>query len=159
MEVERDVAESGGGVVLGREIGAVHRAGSQELQTRKGAAVELLAQAMLAVPEAHIIQPVIHHFAPGVYARQWFSEKGEVTIGKVHRKETVNILAAGKVMVVNVVDDKDRVIITAPYVWVAPPGSRRAVVTLERTSWITIHVTEKTDLAEIEKEFIVGDEE
>lgn len=38
-------------------------------------------------------------------------------------------------------------------------GSRRAVMTLERTTWITIHVTEKTDLAEIEKEFIVGESE
>ena len=159
MEVERNLAESGGHQLLGREIGALHQPGSQELQSSKNAAVDALQAAIAARPETHVIQKVLHHFAPGVYARQWFSDVGEVTVGKVHRKQTINILAAGKVMVVNAADDKDRVIITAPYVWVAPPGSRRAVVTLERTSWITIHVTEKTDLAEIEKEFIVGDAE
>ena len=50
-------------------------------------------------------------------------------------------------------------IITAPYVWVSPPNSRRAVFTLERCSWVTIHVTESTDLAQIEEEFIMGEEE
>jgi hypothetical protein len=152
------VVEPVGGGLPGRAVGAVHNLGSTELQASKNAKIDALTAAIHSL-NSPLLRPVLHHFAPGVYARQWFSEKGEITVGKIHRKETINILAAGKVMVMNAADDKDRVIITAPYVWVAPPGSRRAVVTLERTSWITIHVTDKTDLAEIEDEFIMRDSE
>lgn len=147
--MESHLVESGGDLVPGRELS---RLGTPEQQAAKLSRVLELQKALVGAAPAH--QPVQHHFAPGVYVRQWFSREGDVTVGKAHRKQTINILAAGKVMVVNVADDRDRVIITAPYVWVAPPGSKRAVVTLETCCWVTVHVTNETDLEKIEAEFI-----
>lgn len=163
MAVERDVDQSVGDLVPSPAVesriatGDQHAAGLPEVVAAKHQAVDALQNALMAMPSLHVKQHVLHHFAPGVYARQWFSHAGEVTVGKIHRKHTLNILACGKVMVVNAADDKDKVIITAPYVWLSPPGSRRAVLTLEDCSWITIHVTTETDLEKIEAEFIMGE--
>lgn len=140
--------------------GQVDKAGPPEKVEAKMAAVTRLRKVLETLPSSLHTQQVTHHFAPGVYCREWRSViPYEITIGKRHRRETVNILAHGKVMVVNVADHRDRVIITAPHVWVAPPGSKRAVVTLEPCSWVTVHVTSETDLAKIEAEFIMGDDE
>lgn len=151
------MAESGRDLVLRWQV---ERSGSAEVVDRKTAAVLRLQDLLKRVPSTLSTQQVTHHFAPGVYCREWRSTiVGEITIGKRHRKHTTNILAAGRVLVVNVADEQDRVIITAPYVWVSPPGSKRAVLTLEPCSWVTVHVTSETDLEKIEAEFIMGDDE
>lgn len=155
--MESNLAESKRDLVL---RGQVDLPGDPDLVARKLSSILALQTALQAAPSTLHTQQVTHHFAPGVYCREWRSViPYEVTIGKRHRKETVNILAAGRVLVVNVSDHRDRVIITAPHVWVAPPGSKRAVVTLEPCSWVTVHVTSETDLEKIEAEFIMGDDE
>lgn len=155
--MESNLAESERDLVL---RGQVDLPGDPDLVSAKLSTILKLQQALQAVPSTLHTQQVTHHFAPGVYCREWRSViPYEITIGKRHRKETVNILAAGRVLVVNVADQRDRVIITAPHVWVSPPGSKRAVVTLEPCSWVTVHVTSETDLEKIEAEFIMGDDE
>lgn len=42
----------------------------------------------------------------------------------------------------------------APVTFVSSPGTKRVVYALWHTIWTTIHVTDKTDLAEIEEEII-----
>jgi len=132
-----------------------------------------LAKAMMQQPEVVVGEfdgndefPVQHHFANGVYCRQTFLPAGSLVIGKKHKYDTNNILAAGKIATVNPgVPDEIR---EAPSVWRSPAGTKRAVVTLEDAVWITTHpidpswgiedldkieefVTIKEDLPEVEK--------
>lgn len=154
--MESNVAESKRDLVL---RGQVDLPGAPDFVAQKLCSVLKLQDAIKKFPQStnHF---VTHHQAPGVYVREWRStHPDELTIGKRHKRTTINILAHGKVLVVNVADDRDRVIITAPHVWVAPPGSKRVVLTLEPCVWITVHPTELTDIEDIERDIIMGDEE
>lgn len=95
--------------------------------------------------------PVQHHFAPGSYAREMTLPEGSVIIGKIHRHAHVNVISAGRVRVLTEFGMEE---LSAPCTFVSQPGTKRVVHALENTVWTTIHVTNSTDLAEIEKEII-----
>lgn len=95
--------------------------------------------------------PVQHHFAPGTYAREIYMPSGTVIVGKVHRHAHVNVISAGAVVVLTEFGHEELV---APVTFVSKPGTQRLVVVLEDTVWTTVHATDSTDLAEIEKEVI-----
>lgn len=96
--------------------------------------------------------PVQHHFAPGQYAREIFIPQGSLIVGKRHVHAHVNILSLGKVMVFS--EHFGLQEMQAPYTFVSPPGTKRVIAALEDTIWTTVHVTDKTDLSEIEAELI-----
>ena len=89
-----------------------------------------------------------HHFAPGVYARELFIPKGTVLTGKIHKTEHLNIISQGKISVAT--EDGPK-LIEAPHIMVSKPGTKRAGYAHEDTTWITIHVTDETDLDKIEE--------
>lgn len=92
-----------------------------------------------------------HHYAPGAYAREMLLRKGSIVVGKIHKHAHINVVSKGDVLVVTE-DGLKR--ITAPSTFVSKPGTKRAVYALEESIWTTVHVTEKTDLVEIEEEMI-----
>ena len=96
-------------------------------------------------------QDVHHHFAPGVYARELRLAKGTLLTGKIHKTEHLNIISAGRIAVVWPGGKK---VIAAPHIMVSKPGVKRVGFALEDTVWITIHVTEETDLEIIEDQVI-----
>jgi quercetin dioxygenase-like cupin family protein len=95
--------------------------------------------------------PVQHHFSPGVYAREMFIEAGIAAIGKVHKYENMLIMSQG---VAELLVDGRPQRIKAPHIWVSPPGTQRAVYAITDCVFVSVHGTHKTDLAEIEEEFI-----
>lgn len=98
---------------------------------------------------------VFHHFAPGSYGRELHMPAGMIVIGKIHKHAHINVISKGYVVVVT---EHDGVLeYTAPCTFVSKPGTKRVVLTLEDTVWTTMHVTDKTDLAEIEREVIAQD--
>ncbi len=96
---------------------------------------------------------ITHHFAPGVYAREMWMPAGCLITGKIHMTEHLNILSQGKVSVSN---QGDSITMEAPYTFVSPVGTKRAIYAHEDSTWTTIHVTELTDPEEIEKEIIAN---
>lgn len=94
---------------------------------------------------------ITHHFAPGVYARQMFVPKGILLTGKIHKTEHLNIISQGHFSVSNLGETKH---ISAPYTFVSPAGTKRAIYAHEDSTWTTIHVTEETDLDALEQETI-----
>ncbi len=94
---------------------------------------------------------VIHHFAPGNYAREIFHPKGVVVIGKIHRHAHVNVISQGEV---HVITEDGTVRRKAPCTFISEPGTKRCVYALEDTVWTTIHPTHETDLEKIEEEII-----
>ena len=98
--------------------------------------------------------PLTHHFAPGVYAREILLPEGHVIIGKIHKHAHLNFLMTGKVSVSTEEGSKDMI---APCIFTSYAGTKRAVYAHEDSVWVTIHVTDKTDLAEIEDDIIAKD--
>jgi len=118
--------------------------GMADLLLAKIAAGELLAQDC----------PVTHRFTPGCYLREILMPKGTRIIGKIHATEHFNILLTGRVTVLTAEGVEE---ITAPHTFISKAGVQKVVYIHEDCIWQTVHVTDKTDLEEIEKEVICED--
>jgi hypothetical protein len=112
-----------------------------------------LAQSTGEAPKCDLneVFPVRHIFSPGAYAREMQLPMGHWITGKIHKHAHLNFVTKGRVAVVT----EDGVsFITAPYTFVSSVGTKRLVLVLEPTTWTTVHVTDKTDLEEIERDVI-----
>lgn len=98
--------------------------------------------------------PLTHTFASGSYARTIYIPKDTLVVGKIHRHDHLNMLMAGRVVVATEEGPRK---IEAPQVLVSKAGTKRVVYTYTDTIWTTVHLTEKTDLEEIEDEIIAKD--
>lgn len=94
------------------------------------------------------LMPLKHSFAEGVYVREIFIPKGTALTGKIHRHSHPNFLMKGEVIVVT--EGGGREHLKAPLSIISKPGTKRAILALEDTVWITVHATTETDLAKIE---------
>ena len=99
--------------------------------------------------------PVKHHFAPGAYGREMTLPAGLVVVGKIHKHAHINVISKGRVRVFTEQEGIRELV--APCTFVSSPGTKRVVCVDEETVWTTVHVTDKTDLAEIEREVIATD--
>ena len=96
--------------------------------------------------------PLTHVFAPGVYMRTIFIKAGCVVVGKIHKHTHGNILSQGRVTVVTESGGEEH--LQAPLTMVSCAGTKRALVAHTDVVWTTIHVTNATNLDELEKELI-----
>jgi quercetin dioxygenase-like cupin family protein len=112
--------------------------------------VAMLEHAMLNSGQT-IELPVQHDFAHGLYSRTIFIPKGATAIGKIHKTEHMTIISQGSVIIAT---ENGPMQVTAPALFVSPPGSKRAAYALEDTLWTTIHGTSETDLEKLESELI-----
>jgi len=72
-------------------------------------------------------------------------------VGKIHKHAHLNMLMLGQAVVAT----EDGIhTYTAPYVFTSLPGTKRVVVAVQDVIWVTVHLTEETDLAKIEAEII-----
>jgi hypothetical protein len=95
--------------------------------------------------------PLRHIFAPGAYAREMTLPAGHWIIGKIHKHAHLNFISKGRVAVLT---EEGVMFMSAPYTFVSSVGTKRFVLVLEDTIWTTVHITDKTDLEEIEQEVI-----
>jgi quercetin dioxygenase-like cupin family protein len=119
--------------------------------------IHRLEDFLLSMPEdekVDIDAMTFHHFAPGVYAREMKIPKGVVVTGKIHKTTHLSIVSQGKI---SIATEEGNKIIEAPAIFVTKPGTKRAAYALEDTTFITIHVTEETDLDKIEQLVIAKD--
>lgn len=93
------------------------------------------------------IEPT-HRFADGIYAREIIIPAGTLIVGKVHRTRHLNVISQGRISVWSANEGVRH--ITAPFSFVAEPGTQRLGFAHEDTVWTTIHGTSETDLAVLE---------
>lgn len=98
--------------------------------------------------------PVTHRFSPGLYLREILMPKGTRIIGKIHATEHFNVVLTGSCTVITA---EGREEITAPHTFISKAGVQKVVIVHEDCQWQTLHVTDKTDINEIEKDVIVED--
>lgn len=112
--------------------------------------ISALANEMLELPQVDC--PVTHRFAPGVYLREIFMPRDTYVIGKIHATKHFNNLLEGCVTVITA---ESQEYLQAPCTFVSDAGVQKVVYMHTDCRWQTIHVTDKTDLAEIEQDVIV----
>jgi quercetin dioxygenase-like cupin family protein len=112
-----------------------------------------LEAALLAMPQADM--PVRHHFAHKTYGRELFIAKGVTLTGKIHKYSQINVLVSGDI---SVLTDEGVKRVQPPFIIVSPAGTKRAAYAHEDSIWLTVHGTDKTDVDEIENEFIAQTE-
>lgn len=118
------------------------------------AEAKMLEAGALAGKDTEQVCPVRHSFGDGCYIREWNSPAGVLTVSKVHKIAHPFFVLKGKVSVLT----EDGVeTITAPHYGITPPGTKRLLWTHEETQWVTVHVTEQTELDAIESEIIAAD--
>lgn len=112
--------------------------------------VSELAEKMKKLPQ--VPQPLKHHFAPGLYAREILNPKGSLIITKMHKTTHLHVIVKGKISVW--IEGVGVRTYTAPHVGVTVPGTRRIIYAHEDTIFMTFHPTDKTDIKEIEKDCV-----
>lgn len=91
-------------------------------------------------------------FTPGLYIREIFMPKGTVFTSKIHKTEHPFVISLGAVAVLTPDGVWNR--LRAPYTGITQPGTKRIILIEEDTIWTTFHVTNKTEVSEIEKDVI-----
>lgn len=99
--------------------------------------------------------PLKHSFADGCYVREIFIPKGHAVVGKIHKHSHPNFLMSGIVLVCTENGGIEE--FEGPRAMISPAGTKRALVALTDVRWITVHVTDETDLEKIEEEVIAKD--
>lgn len=94
-----------------------------------------------------------HFFADGMYGRRCTIPADAVVVGKIHRHEHFVLLIKGSVTINT---DRGMERISAPHVWVSPPGAKRILYTHEDCEFFTTHLNHDNgrDLEAIEAQVI-----
>lgn len=139
-----------------------------ELAEIEKRAVGLTARQKILALEAEVAKlpsiekfvEVVHHFAPGQYAREFRlaarpfgDERQSICVGKLHRHAHVSVISKGRCTVYTESGVEE---IEAPYTFVATPGTKRVVLIHEDLVWTTLHSNPSNtrDFAQLEAEII-----
>lgn len=110
------------------------------------------AERKLAAMDTRIMElPIVHHFVPGMYAREMHIPAGVMLTGKTHRHAHMNVLLKGDITVWT---EEGMKRLQAPYSYESKPGTKRIGLAHTDVVWITYHFTFETDLERIEAEVI-----
>lgn len=115
--------------------------------------VHALEAVLKTLPQAEL--KLIHHFSPGVYARELHIPADCTVVGEIHKYPQLNILSKGKIRVLL---EDGMVDIEAPFTVVSPAGTKRIAYAYTDCVWTTILHTNETDIPVIEKRFIAKSE-
>lgn len=112
--------------------------------------ITALKDRLLALPEEdQAAFPVEHSLVDGVYTRKLLIKKGQILVGKIHKKACQNIVAKGDITVVT---ETGALRVQAGYSVVSPAGIQKVGYAHEDTIFINVFRTDSTDIAEIEAE-------
>ena len=116
--------------------------------------IKTLPGALITQEEIDTVNPLKHSFGEGCYVREMNSPADELIVTKIHKKAHPFFLLEGEI---SILTERGYQRIKAPFYMVTPAGTKRIIRTHSPIKLVTIHVTDKTDLDEIENEIIAKD--
>lgn len=136
------------------EVASISKADNLEtreaMKTPAQLEVSKMQEALSQLPQ--IDCPLVHRFTPGLYAREILMLKDTFIVSKIHGTEHPFVILKGSASVwIEGVGVKK---LTAPYVGITKPGTRRILYIHDDCSWITFHPTDKKTVEEVEAEVI-----
>ncbi len=114
--------------------------------------IERLQVAMSGMPQTEV--ETTHHFSGGMYCRKVFRKAGTLIVGKVHKQDHLFVCCAGEIMAWT---ESGMKTLRPGDVIESKAGTKRATLALTDAIGMTVHKTDMTDPAEIEKEIIEPD--
>jgi hypothetical protein len=113
------------------------------------AQIMALKDKLLAMPGDCVDFPVEHIILNGTYTRKLFIAKGQILVGKIHRKACVNIVAKGDI---SVMTETGWARVRAGFTLTSPAGVCKVGYAHEDTVFINVFRTDETDIEKIEAE-------
>lgn len=104
---------------------------------------------LLALPQTET--EVIHHFSPGIYARELRIPAGMVLTGKIHLTEHLCIMHGD----IEIMSEDGGGRFTGYHTLLSKPGVKRIGRTYADTVFTTIHATDITNIKELEASLAV----
>jgi hypothetical protein len=98
--------------------------------------------------------PLKHSFGDGCYVREVFNPAGELIVTKIHKTAHPFFLLKGTMSILSEDGEKR---IEAPHYGITKANTKRIIYAHTDCTFVTVHVTNSTDLSEIEKEVIRDD--
>ena len=95
--------------------------------------------------------PVTHEFADGLYIRKMLIPKGTLIVGKVHKRECVNVVERGDIAVLT---ESGAMRVRAGFTSVTPPGIQKLGFANEETVFINIFRADKKEIDALEAELV-----
>ena len=95
--------------------------------------------------------PLKHSFADGQYVRELYNPAGIVLATKIHNQNHVFFLMEGEMSIFSEAGVEH---LKAPHQGITKAGTKRIIYTHTPCRFITVHVTDKLDIFEIEDEVI-----
>jgi mannose-6-phosphate isomerase-like protein (cupin superfamily) len=99
--------------------------------------------------------PTEHYFSGGMYCRKLWRPAGTLIVGKVHKKDHFFVCAAGEIIAWS---EKGMVTLKAGDIIESKAGTKRVTLAVQDSIGVTFHVTDKTDIEEVEAELIEPDD-
>lgn len=95
-----------------------------------------------------------HHHCDGVYARQLFLPAGTIAVGKMHLEENFFLLVSGEVTMAT---DDGPVRLTAPFMCITKPGSKRIAYAHTDVVMLNFHAnpSNERDVERLEARYVV----
>ena len=104
--------------------------------------------------EVDTFNPLKHSFGSGCYVREVFNPAGELIVTKIHKVSHPFFLLKGTMSILSADGEKR---IEAPHYGITEANTKRIIYAHTDCTFVTVHVTDSTDLSEIEKEIISDD--
>jgi quercetin dioxygenase-like cupin family protein len=92
--------------------------------------------------------PLTHRFTEGMYVREIFMPAGAIVTSKIHKTQHPFAVLRGRVKVW--VENDEWQTLEAGHLGITEAGTRRLLLVLEDTVWVTFHATELRDVEAIE---------
>lgn len=115
--------------------------------------IDRLQAEMAKLPQAEL--ETEHFFSPGMYLRRVYRPAGTLIVGKVHKKPHFFLCAKGEIIAWT---EKGMRRLQAGDVVESQPGTKRVTLAVTDSIGVTVHLTDKTDLDEIEQELVEPDD-
>lgn len=117
-------------------------------------AIENLESVMNEFPA--IEQPLTHHWAEGLYAREIFNPKGCLIVTKIHKQPNFSFIMRGKLTVIT---EEGQMTLVAPKFFKTNAGTKRVLFSHEDTVFVTVHpnIDNCEELEVLENRIIAND--
>lgn len=115
--------------------------------------IDRLQAEMAKLPQAEL--ETEHFFSPGMYLRRVYRPAGTLIVGKVHKKPHFFLCAKGEIIAWTEMGMRK---LQAGDVVESQPGTKRVTLAVTDSIGVTVHLTDKTDLDEIEQELVEPDD-
>lgn len=128
----------------------------QPVNTQFRKAVSIVEDKIRDLPDHKVgnAYPLKHFFAEGLYIRELTVPAGILTITMCHKFAHPAFLLKGEI---SVLEERGIRHVEAPAYFITPKGTKRIIYHHTEVVLVTVHVTNKTDIQEIEKELVSED--